>query len=154
MTDDEVIQELKNHNSIVLSLIIDFILELKTRGLHHDGSKLNPPELEYFLIYTPKLKDTTYGSDEYKKYLEALTPAIQHHYEKNRHHPEHFANGLSGMNLIDIVEMFCDWTAATQRHNDGDINRSIELNRKRFGYDDVLSNIFRNTVAFFERDKS
>jgi len=154
MTDEEVIQELHAHNSIVCGLVTRLILELKTRALYHDVSKLNPPELEYFLIYTPKLRDTIYGSDQYKEYLKALGPALQHHYEKNSHHPEHFVNGLSGMNLIDLVEMFCDWMAATQRHNDGDIMRSIEYNQKRFGYGNPLADIFRNTVKFFgEPDK-
>jgi hypothetical protein len=50
------------------------------------------------------------------------------------------------MDLIDIVEMLCDWLAATQRHNDGDIGRSIDINEKRFGINDQLSQLFRNTI--------
>lgn len=55
--------------------------------------------------------------------------------------------GLHGMSLIDIIEMLCDWKAATLRHNDGDILRSIEINQKRFGYSDELKRILLNTVA-------
>ena len=50
------------------------------------------------------------------------------------------------MDLVDVVEMFCDWTAATKRHNDGDIFRSIELNEKRFGLGEILASLFKNTA--------
>lgn len=128
-------------------LLIDKITQLlKKRALGHDQSKLNPPELEIFQIYTEKLKDTTYGSDEYKQYLKAMKPALDHHYEFNRHHPEHFENGIKGMNLIDLTEMFCDWSAATKRHADGDIFKSIKMNKERFGYDELLEAVLINTA--------
>lgn len=53
--------------------------------------------------------------------------------------------GIEGMSLLDIIEMFCDWKAATERHNDGDILKSIEHNEKRFKIAPQLSQIFRNT---------
>lgn len=53
---------------------------------------------------------------------------------------------ISQMNLFDIVEMFCDWYAATMRHNDGDIMKSISINQKRFKYSDDLKAIMENTV--------
>jgi len=54
------------------------------------------------------------------------------------------------MNLIDLMEMFFDWLSATKRHNDGDIKKSIEINKSRFGYDDLLANIFRNTADYID----
>jgi hypothetical protein len=36
------------------------------------------------------------------------------------------------MTLIDLVEMLSDWKAATLRHADGDLARSIAINTKRF----------------------
>ncbi|MNN93988.1 hypothetical protein D3C81_2125340 [compost metagenome] len=53
--------------------------------------------------------------------------------------------------MLDIIEMFCDWKAATMRHNDGDIRKSIEMNKERFGYSDDLLNIFMNTVSLFDK---
>lgn len=120
--------------------------ELHYRSLLHDQSKLENPEKEIFDEYTPKLRGTTYGSDEYKSYLSEMKVALDHHYAANRHHPEHFENGIRGMNLVDLVEMFCDWLAATKRHADGDILKSIELNQKRFGYSDDLKSILNNTA--------
>jgi hypothetical protein len=116
----------------------------------HDQDKIhNSIEKALFDAFTPKLKDCTYGSDEYKSFLESLKPALTH-YENNRHHPEHFTNGINGMNLIDVLEMICDWKASSERHADGDILKSIEINQKRFGYSDDLKNILINTAWFLK----
>ena len=99
------------------------------------------------------MKNCTYGSDEYKSFLEGLKPALDRHYSNNRHHPEHFENGISGMNLIDLLEMICDWKASSERHADGNIFNSIEVNQKRFGYSDDLKEILKNTVDFLIEEK-
>jgi len=124
--------------------------ELIVRGCQHDYSKKHPPESDIFDIYTPKLKGTTYGSEEYKRYLSEMQVALDHHYANNRHHPEHHKNGINDMNLIDLMEMFCDWLAATKRHADGDIMKSIEINGERFGISEQLKSIFRNTVEILD----
>jgi hypothetical protein len=62
------------------------------------------------------------------------------------HHPEHYSNGIQGMSLLDVIEMLCDWKAATMRHADGDLSKSIEINQKRFGYSDELKSILINTA--------
>jgi len=126
------------------------IVELEERGRVHDLSKLQSPELEIFTEYTPKLAGSTYGSDEYKENLKGMQGALKHHYENNSHHPEHYENGIRGMNLLDIIEMFCDWHAAVKRHNDGDISKSIEYNQHRFGYSDDLKEIFKNSIKIFD----
>ena len=130
-----------------VSKFISFILhDLIIRSIYHDDSKLESPEVEIFTEYTPKLANSTYGSDEYKQFLKEMKPALDHHYANNSHHPEHYDNGIEDMDLVDLIEMVCDWKAATLRHNDGDIYKSIELNQKRFGYSDELKQIFKNTV--------
>src|SRR5258708_527208 len=92
------------------------IKELLKRGEAHDQSKLESPEVEGFTKITNKLANCTYGSEEYKNFLEQLKPILDHHYAKNDHHTEHFPNSIKDMNLIQILEMFCDWKAATLRH--------------------------------------
>jgi len=123
--------------------------ELIDRSVKHDQSKLESPEKEIFDEYTPKLSQVTYGSDEYKGYLKEMKIALDHHYLANRHHPEHFENGVNDMNLIDLIEMLCDWKAATLRHDKGDIYKSIEINKKRFDISDQLTKILLNTVKLF-----
>lgn len=125
--------------------------DLDRRALVHDQSKLEDPEKAVFDEYTPKLKGTTYGSEEYKGYLEGMRGGLDHHYAANRHHPEHFGTeGVDGMNLLDLVEMFCDWLAAMKRHADGDIRASIEKNRERFRLSPQLTSILHNTARWFE----
>ncbi len=122
------------------------VKDLINRMTYHDSSKLKEPEANIFEIYTEKLRGMTYGSEEYKKCLKEMEPALKHHYEVNRHHPEYHVNGINGMCLLDLIEMLCDWKAATLRHADGDILKSIEINQKRFGYSDELKQILLNTL--------
>lgn len=142
--------ETYEHIGVVRSLLAEVVKELLDRAQGHDASKLVDPELDTFNEYTPKLRDSTFGSDEYKGFLKGMGTGLQHHYAENRHHPEHFADGIQGMNLLDLVEMICDWKAATQRHADGDIRRSIDINQERFGYSDELKRILHNTVDALE----
>jgi len=122
-------------------------IEIGKRALEHDHSKLVQPEVSVFTKYTPKLASTTYGSEKYQAFLTEMKPALEHHYKNNRHHPEYFKNGVDDMNLIDILEMLCDWLAATSRQNNGDIMKSIDINAKRFGLSPQLTSILKNTIT-------
>lgn len=134
------------HKGTVHKFIDQFCIQLVYRAIVHDSSKLESPEKSLFDKYTPKLKNCTYGSEEYKQYLKELKPALKHHYENNSHHPEHYENGLDGFDLFDLIEMLMDWMAATLRHDDGDIFRSLEINKDRFNISDQLYNILKNTL--------
>lgn len=138
----------QEHINLVRVFLRIVAVELLKRGETHDLSKMSSEEVEAFTEYTPKLKTCTYGSDEYKRYLAEIAPALKHHYAHNRHHPEHYPDGIRGMNLVDLVEMFVDWLASTRRHADGDIRHSIEINRTRFGMSEDLVRVFQNTVSF------
>ena len=143
------VKETEEHADIVWVYMNRFIHDLIVRKKRHDDSKMESPELQTFAKYTPKLKETTYNSDKYKQYLKKMKPALEHHYKENRHHPEHFENGIKGMTLIDLIEMISDWKAASERHNNGDIIKSIEINQKRFGYSDDIKQILLNTVQTY-----
>jgi len=149
MTPDEARRATADHISRVEYFLSLFALELGERAKEHDASKLESPEVEMFSRVTEKLQGLTYGSSEYEaQRKKMLGMALRHHYEHNRHHPEHFDNGVSGMSLIDLVEMFCDHLAACERHKDGDPYKSLEINTERFGYSPQLVSIFRNTIDF------
>lgn len=137
------------HSQRVGELMIQLAKELLDRSTCHDRSKTQPPEVEVFNEFTPKLKTSTYGSDEYKSYLAAMGEGLAHHYAHNRHHPEFFPNGVDDMTLVDLIEMLADWKAATERHNDGDLARSLEIQRERFGLSDQLASILWNTARHF-----
>lgn len=134
------------HIKKVNQFLIDASIELLKRAQNHDESKLYSPEKVLFDEMTPKLKNLVYGTDEYKASLEKLKPALNHHYRNNTHHPEHYDKGIDGMNLFDIIEMFCDWRAAGERNKDGSMEKSIEINKDRFKMSEQLVNIFKNTI--------
>jgi hypothetical protein len=134
------------HIERIRNLLNLCVLELLNRGEQHDQTKLSDPEVQLFTEYTDKLSTMTYGSEEYKNTLEKIKPALDHHYANNRHHPEFHKNGINDMNLIDIIEMLMDWKAASERHNDGNIRKSIEINAGRFRIDGQLQKIMENTI--------
>lgn len=140
------IAETYKHVKKVRSYLDRFVKELLHRGENHDNSKFEEPELSIFAEKTYKLKDTEYGSEEYKKLLEEVKPAIIHHYSKNRHHPEHWVNGINDMDLLDISEMLCDWKAATERNKDGNIRKSLEINAQKYDIHPQLRKILENTI--------
>jgi hypothetical protein len=134
------------HIKRVNELMCQAAMELIRRATVHDNSKLLSPEKEIFDEMTPKLAGSTYGSDEYKEFLVKMKPALDHHYANNRHHPEHWKNGINGMDLYDILEMFFDWKAAGERHGNGNIYKSIDINKDRFKMSEQLCDIYRNTA--------
>ena len=134
------------HIKRVAELMTNAASVLIYRANVHDNSKLHSPEKELFDEFTPKLKDCTYGSDEYKEYLKKLKPALDHHYKHNSHHPEHYENGVNEFDLFDLIEMTMDWKAAGERHADGNIYKSIQINKERFGLSEQLVDILLNTA--------
>ena len=145
---DSTVDTLK-HIRRVGELMILVVSRLLERAIHHDNSKLLSPEKELFDKYTPLLKGSTYGSDEYSAILSELKVALNHHYENNSHHPEHYIAGINDFDLFDLIEMLVDWKAATERHDDGDIYKSLPINRDKFGISDQLYGILKNTVDRF-----
>ena len=147
MTPEEAEAQTKVHIKRVGQIMDQFAYHLMARGKVHDASKLKSPEAEMFAGRTDKLNTLTYGSPEYEEQRrQMLGEALGHHYEHNSHHPEHFSNGVFGMSLLDLVEMFCDWLVACERHVDGNIFKSIDHNEGRFEMTSQLASILRNTA--------
>lgn len=134
------------HSRRVDQLLLQVLTDVQSRLTKHDASKLEDPEKAVFDEMTPKLRNLTYGSEEYKQSLSDMGAALTHHYVMNRHHPEHFTQGIAGMTLTDLIEMLADWKAATERHADGDLAKSLEIQRERFEIPDALFDILRNTA--------
>jgi hypothetical protein len=72
---------------------------------------------------------------------------LRHHYDHNRHHPEHFSDGVNGMTLVDLIEMLADWKAATERHADGNLGKSLVIQQSRFNLSAQLADILWNTAT-------
>jgi len=139
----------EEHRKLVFKYVTAFLYDLTGRMMNHDKSKLEEPEKSVFDEYTPRLQEVEYGSPEYHQNLVEMKEAIDHHFENNRHHPEHFENGVNGMNLVDVIEMFCDWKAANEKKGTVDFIESLRMNQKRFNMSDQLTRILINTAKDF-----
>jgi len=151
MTPEEFKEDTITHIQRVRSFIDVFIRCLYIQGSQHDASKLKSPELEEYRKHITRLKEVEYGSEEYKAITQGpMLDIVKHHYMHNRHHPQHFENGISGMNLLDLVEMFCDWAAAVERNPNGSLEKSVEFNIKKFNLDPQTASILRNSISIFK----
>lgn len=139
-------QDTEDHMLKVQARMGVVLYELQIRADQHDASKLEEPEKSGYDRLVVDLKDVVYGTDEYRAALVAAKPVIDHHYQVNTHHPEHYENGIAGMSLLDLVEMVCDWKAASERTKQGSIAQSLAHNCQRFQIDDQLASILENTV--------
>lgn len=146
-------KDTQKHIDRVEELLLEAVAELLKRGVEHDASKLLPPEKEYFDKYTPELANLVFGTPEYKESCARLKPALDHHYANNSHHPQHYENGINGMNLFDIMEMAMDWLASTERgkKDTGNIYKSLEINSERYGISKQLKSILFNTFKYLEK---
>lgn len=126
--------ETTKHKCWVSYYCMKLCWKLFKRSIVHDLSKYGKEEADVFAKNVHKLSGVTYGSKEYKQLLKNIEPALEHHYENNSHHPEFYVEGFKDMSGLDRIEMAIDWLAATRRHDDGDIFKSIEINQERFDY--------------------
>ena len=108
MSDDSTEEYIKCHIARVRERLNVIIRILNKRAAMHDDSKLEEPELSLWKKMDIE-KRYPYGSSEYLEKIQRNKKVFQLHYLKNRHHPEHYANGVRDMTLIDIIEMLCDW---------------------------------------------
>ena len=117
---------------------------------HHYASNRHHPEHfdcwecpECKRTYTPSdVPDADYADSQYRWCLDCY----------DGKYPGYFETALSkkvsldAMNLFDVLEMLVDWKAASERHDDGDIRRSIQINTDRFSISPQLVAILNNTV--------
>lgn len=136
------------HSQRVAELMMPMIKDLLDRSTRHDHSKTETPEVECFDKFTPKLRELTYDSPEYKQCLVDMKDALDHHYVNNDHHPQFWEGGVNNMPLMAHLEMLADWRAAAERTKDGNLARSLEINKKRFGADDGIYNMWVNTCEY------
>jgi len=151
-TDDELAKhdtDTKVHIGHVQGFMGRIIDAVRQAAIEHDKSKFEEPERSAYAVVIPKLAGLEYGSEEHRKVLGLMRPAIKHHQSVNRHHPEYHSKGLAGMDIIDLAEMVCDWKAASMRGGD-DFEKSLKVSLKRFGIEEPLASIIANTAKRFE----
>lgn len=135
------------HKLWVVWYLSKVMVALFWRGLTHDISKYRLDEAKGFFEVISRLRDIEYGSAEYKDCLGEVKGSISLHYERSKHHPEHWPCGHADMNLVDIVEMYCDWAAAVHRHKMANLHKSIMINKNRFNLSIDLMEILLNQAG-------
>lgn len=135
------------HKAWVAWFLLRLAFKLVCRAFTHDLSKYGWTETKHFARTIRKLRHSTYGSDEYFALLETIKPAIEHHYAANRHHPEHWGDGIKDMGAIDELEMICDWCAACKKHKDGNPVHSAAVNAQRFDYGPTKHMFYRKLLV-------
>lgn len=149
--------ETRKHIARVSELLGEFAIEMIRRGAVHDKSKFLPEEmvpLQMMQGLIDKEGQAEFGTDEYKRRTALLGGMIDSHRRRNSHHPEHYEAqyggdwkdgcGINGMDLFDLVEMFFDWKAASERQG----SKSMNLHKacERFNVGPVLTSILVNTA--------
>lgn len=120
--------------------------ELRKRGFAHDRTKFQALEFDAFVSTRDRFKKANYGSKEYQECVEIVKPAVDHHYQNNRHHTGYHKNGINDMNLVDIIEMICDWRAAARRSPDKDLKNTLEYAFEKYNIGEQLAKILTNTL--------
>lgn len=141
----------KQHIAIIQDVARTIVFPtLEARFENHDASKLNNfKEKSGYDKYVPMLQQVTYGSPGYFTIREEMTKnCFALHANANSHHPEHYPDGIDGMDLFDVLEMFCDWFSAAER-SDTDFSTGMKMNQKRFQISPQLMNIFENTYSHY-----
>jgi hypothetical protein len=134
------------HIKLVANNLMNFCIKMIQRAKVHDESKLGSIEKPYNDEFSQQLYSHEYMSEEYKQVLAKMQPAVEHHVQNNSHHPEYYANGIAGMDLYDLVEMYCDWKAACLKNPKGNLNDSLLKNAERYNIEPQLYTILCNTV--------
>ncbi len=136
------------HSQRVGQLLVEFSKQLLDRSWCHDRSKTVEPELSFVDRWQPRFDDVPYGSPAWDQLRrdQMKEDGQRQHFEANRHHPEHFPNGIMDMTLVDVVEMFCDWKAASERLGVGNLPKSLAVNAARYHMPVELLQIMVNTA--------
>lgn len=135
------IENVRKHLQTIISLLF-------VRAWKHDASKLEEPELSLWkkMDEEPRYQ---YGTPEYTEKMARWQRVFEYHYAKNRHHPEHFEGGISDMNLIDIIEMMCDWLGYKKVLTYSEACEVVETQIKRYGISEELGQIIKNTLDYY-----
>lgn len=138
------------HKDLVKESLHDMALELGIRAANHDLSKLQPEERDIYERVTPEFQGVTYGTPEYEAVKAKLGPALEHHYQVNDHHPEHFEHGVEDMNAMQFDEMIADWYAAIRRDPNADLTSSLEALRVKYNLEPQTFAIVKNTIFWLK----
>ena len=125
------------HISRVRQLLGEFAIEMIKRGDRHDASKFDPIEmgpLEEMQKIIESEGQAPFGSEEYARRTEF------YEFENGGD----CMHGINGMDLFDLVEMFFDWKAASERGEESAMNLNFACDK--YKVEGPLRHILFNTA--------
>lgn len=134
-----------SHKRAVQRWMQRFGIILLRRGEDHDNSKLEEPEFSGWCKMDEEPR-YPYGSYEYKDKVKRFNPLFIEHWRKNRHHPEYFNYNFNDMDLIDIIEMMCDWLGYRDNITYTEASQLVSTQCDRYGFSDELKELILNTL--------
>ena len=136
----------RTHQQLVAALLLDVAQRFIERAINHDASKFSDAEKPFYVdpVYELNTQEVPYGSDKYIELTKMMGDGWKHHASVNDHHPEYWGD-MSKANLFAIIEMLCDWVAASMRRGN---NPNVPLDRTVIKYElgDMLAKIMQNTL--------
>ena len=151
MTDKEQLNLMLilKHKEEITQLMSKFAAEISYRSGIHDNSKFSPEEFDVYSSNVQDFNKYDFDSEEEKRLRERVYPAAKAHQKRNRHHPEHFKNGIDDMNLIDLLEMICDWKSASSRAPGDSLRKGLPILKEKYKISPQLYQILTNTIKDF-----
>ena len=139
-------EDTDKHILLVQEQMSGAISELRNQAINHDQSKFSSEEAEIYAVVVPEFAKYEYGTKEHSAVGDKLGPAWKHHLDNNPHHPEYHENGIEDMDLLYIIEMLCDWKAASMRNPNQDFRKSLKINLDKKEVSDQLQKVMINTA--------
>ncbi len=120
-SEEFFLNDLKVHKAKVEENILKIIKELNKRLKEHDNDKLqNPIIYDKYAKYSQKQRSLPYGSKEREEIENgsAMGEATRLHVIGNRHHFYDERNSITNnlVDLVDLIEVLCDWISAMRRN--------------------------------------
>lgn len=139
------------HRHLVAELMVKASIILLGAGVVHDASKLTDKERPYYEkpVWALNHSGVEYGSPEYKRLTAQMGQGWEHHKAANAHHPEFYGQepeALSMMNMFEMIEMLCDWIAASKRKGN-DPAQAMKFLKEKYPVSEQLEKILLNTLV-------
>lgn len=144
--------EIHTHIAGVSKRVLNVCAALMDRAVTHDASKYSEKELDAHLAKIIDANGITYGTDAYYKINKKYEALRAEHFANNRHHPEHHPNGIDDMDLVDVIEMLCDWLMASENTGTA-VERSLAINEQRYNISPQVMQLLRNTIRNLNLDR-
>lgn len=159
--ESAVLATMLRHVTELRSALLRVQQDLEARAVRHDVSKFSPEEFPGFARINSTARKHPYGSEEYRAAIRAEKDTVDRHQRGNSHHPEYHEarvredlrrttsespgpglkwvvpveiEGVDVMPWLDVIEMVCDWWAATQTYGTTPWKEVLEKQKARWNW--------------------